>query len=146
MVGIRSASMVLPAPGWPSGSARSGPGGEAGTAGGSSPPMYCVAGGPPRKPGVPRSQSAAAVRLLAAITRMPGTSAAWGAFCSATITVSNLPLPAAAATASSTPRTDRSRPSRPSSPKKITPSDAVLGTVPAAVSTPTAIARANIDE
>jgi len=55
------------------------------------------------------------------------------------------PSPAAAATAGRTPRTGRSRPSRPNSPKKITPSTAARGTLPAAVRIPTAIARANIE-
>jgi hypothetical protein len=92
---------------------------------------------------VPRSQSTAAVRLSAAITRTPGTRAASAAFCSATITVPK-PRSAAPATAGSTPRTDRSRPSRPSSPKNIIPSEAARGTVPAAVNTAMAIARANM--
>ena len=91
---------------------------------------------------MPCSQSTAAVRLLAAITRTPGIKAASGAFCSATMTVPN-PLSTAAATAGSTPRTGRSRPSSPSSPKNITPSEADLGTLPAAVRTPIPMARSN---
>ena len=106
------------------------------------PLLNSAAGGPLLRPGVPRSQSAAAARLPAAITRTPGTRAASGAFCSATMTVPN-PLGAAAATAGSTPGTGRSRPSKPSSPKNITPSDAALGTVPAAVSSPIAMAKSN---
>ena len=91
---------------------------------------------------MPRSQSAAAVRLGTAITRTPGTRTASAAFNSATMTLPN-PASTAAATAGRTPRTGRSRPSKPSSPKNITPSTAALGTLPAAASTPMAMARSN---
>ena len=116
--------------------------GRPGRPGRSWPPWYSTAAGWPSGPDRPRSQSAARVRLLTAITRTPGTRAASAAFCSATMTLPN-PSSAALATAGSTPRTGRSWPSRPSSPKNITPAAAALGTLPAAARIPMAMARSN---
>ncbi len=164
-VGIRSASMVLPAPGgpsrhrwwppaaqisaarraagWPSTSARSGarPGGAgacgAGTAGAAPPSINSTwPAAPPG--GSPRSQPSRPRNVAALATRMPGTRAASAALAWGTATRRN-PRPAAAATAGSTPRTGRSWPSRPSSPRNATPSMDAVGTTPAALRMATAI-------